>query len=205
MRPSWGPGAQRSLSDSEEHWIFRGQFKQRTSRLLSLQSFLNTLLLHLWSGRSVHLSASHCYASPPSKKEDEKSWHNWAWIPINRWGQSQTWSQALKVRSWSGAPTVGSKPVSCTTEQDTPKWGWRHSLWNHGVKLTEGSGTCFQFLRTRCTVTTRTVITDKFFSLLSLWFQEHSSTSGAPNPRLPCLLHWPLSRLTHPLSSPWLH
>lgn len=34
----------------------------------------------------------------------------------------------------------------------------------HGVMLTEDFGMCFQFLKMKCTVATRTVITDKFFS-----------------------------------------
>lgn len=74
------------------------------------------------------------------------------------------------------------------------------------VKLREDSGTCFQFLKRRCTVTTSPV-THKFVSLLSERFQEHPSGSNAPplgrpltNTRLSHLLR-PLPRLTCPLPS----
>lgn len=120
--------------------------------------------------------------------------------------KSDTQGQELE---WGS--TTGSKPARSTNEQGASTCGCRHFLGNRGVKLAEGSGTCFQFLIVRCTITTRTVITGKFFSLLSLWFQEHtypsehSSTTEVPKPRLSCLLHCPPPRPTCPLSSPGLH
>lgn len=75
----------------------------------------------------------------------------------------------LKVTGRAGAPTLGSLLLWCSPHRQCTA---SVMLSNHRAKLTEDSGTCFQFLKMRYTVATSPV-TDKFVSLLSLWSQPH--------------------------------
>lgn len=85
-------------------------------------------------------------------------------FPVDRWGL-RAGRPSAQVPGRAEAPTLGS--FSCVLPLSSAHASVMVMLSNHRAKLTESSGTCFQFLKMRCTVATSPV-TDKFVSLLSL-------------------------------------
>lgn len=88
----------------------------------------------------------------------------------------------------------------------TPKRGCHRFPSQHRVQVTEDSGKCSQFLKTKRTVPTGTVITDSFSPLpaASVHLGVNIPPLQGSEHRLPAL-HCSRPRLRCPLSPPRLH